>query len=1150
MANNDFVEVVSQQAGKQVVDVRKEVAALFKEQEKAIDAQNRLNAAFAGARVPSSSGGNTRETNALLAEQSKRIEELEKNIRRLTEARKSGNKQTSDEIVNGRILRQNADRQALANSTLANSYQRLAAQQALAASRVQDIIARGRTAEQTQRQYNRELRNAQSEFDRLNNRVLAADRAVGRYNRKVGNYPLQAVRGLKDLITAFGIVGGATAFAAITKDIFQTTKQLQSMNIALAQVSEGTNTLGQSQSFLKRISDDYGLSLINITTQYTRFYSAAKDKLPLKDIQDIFESVGKAAGVLGLSVEQQEGAFRALEQMLSKGNIQAEEIRGQLGERLPGAFGILAKSMGVTEIQLNKLLKDGKVLAADVLPEFARELERAYSIENIDRVETLTAETNRLANAWTNFVGAITNGDSALTKFLGSALNGLTGALKGLDKFIGGANRVNEYNAESTRKRTLESELEIYQDIADEVGKVAAAEKARENATFLAGEIARVNNEQRALQASLKTTEELVSKSRRWVNWRGLGGLIGLPSSTYKTYDKNQKTLATQRDQVKANVIELAKLNGAYDAATQYVEKDTKATNYNTDAKKKKQKAEVDYLREVYELRKQNTDNFIESENRIMQDEEVNYDRRLAAANNYYFQKDKLLKLDYEEEIRLNDLNYKNQVKTYEDAIANGQATNENLAQLEYQHILRKEKINADYEGKKSTLAIEAAKKLQGVLESIQDRAAKIRITKEQIDGARQIGLILGNVNSSTTLKDFADIENKIREINKEEEDGEIEKYRIELRRIEAQKDRLKLSNGVIENNSEYVKLTEEGYEKEKKILDIENKRKQAVAEITKQMKEATNQYLQSFTDQPFADLGVGELSKMFDQVTYDVVNSLGGIETRVGSTFDKLIDQAGTLKEKFAVAFTTITEIAQQAFNIIQQQNEAKFNAQYTQLEREKELALSFAADTEEAREEVQRQYDERRREIRRKELQAQKEQAIFNAVINTAQAVVAALATGPQGIALAAIVGALGAAQIALIASQQIPAYKMGTDNHKGGLAIVGDGGKKELIWQPSSGFSVSPDKDTLVNLEKGSKVFPDLSKLDLIGGRLPNMVMGGSGMSKADMIDALSGTIGNMPKADIRIDEHGFTKRIVKGNTAQKILNNSATFRNVLH
>ena len=57
-----------------------------------------------------------------------------------------------------------------------------------------------------------------------------------------------------------------------------------------------------------------------------------------------------------LSAYESEGAFKALEQMLSKGKVSAEELRGQLGERIPGAFQIAARAMGMTTSELDKFM--------------------------------------------------------------------------------------------------------------------------------------------------------------------------------------------------------------------------------------------------------------------------------------------------------------------------------------------------------------------------------------------------------------------------------------------------------------------------------------------------------------------------------------------------------------------------------------------------------------------------------------------------------------------------------------------------------------------------------------------------------------------------------------------------------------------------
>src|SRR5690606_21543153 len=138
--------------------------------------------------------------------------------------------------------------------------------------------------------------------------------------------------------------------------------------------------------------------------------SIEEGKLSFEEMQMIFEKVSKSASMLGLSVETQEGAFLALSQMLSKGTVQSEELRGQLGERLPGAFEVMAKALGVTTMELGKMLENGEVLAADVLPKFAEAYERAIGADQIERTETLAAAQNRASNKWTEFVENLNNG--------------------------------------------------------------------------------------------------------------------------------------------------------------------------------------------------------------------------------------------------------------------------------------------------------------------------------------------------------------------------------------------------------------------------------------------------------------------------------------------------------------------------------------------------------------------------------------------------------------------------------------------------------------------------------------------------------------------------------------------------------------------
>lgn len=107
------------------------------------------------------------------------------------------------------------------------------------------------------------------------------------------------------------------------------------------------------------------------------------------------------------------------------------------------------------------------------------------------------------------------------------------------------------------------------------------------------------------------------------------------------------------------------------------------------------------------------------------------------------------------------------------------------------------------------------------------------------------------------------------------------------------------------------------------------------------------------------------------------------------------------------------------------------------------------------------------------------QKEIAILNIILNTAQAVIKAFTEGdPYTKTLRAIAaGAAGAAQLAVAIATPLPHYAEGTgaNKHKGGPAIVGDGGEHEWIKEPGKKGYWSPDSSTILNLASGTTVTP---------------------------------------------------------------------------
>lgn len=538
--------------------------------------------------TPSGSDGALKQLTAEYEKQAKVITELQLQITKLANEKQRSNRQTQEEITNQAVLRQNSTRQAQATSVLAGAYANLSAQVAIASKRYQDLIVSGARAGQTQREYNRELKNAQREFQTLQTRVLQADKAVDKWNR-TGE---RSIGFAKNLLGAFGIIGGVTLFAAITRDIFNTTKELQSLDNALKQVTETQDNFANQQSFLARISEDYGVEIKGLTKQFTQFYVSAKDKLSGQQIQNIFESITKAGAVMGLSVDSQTRAFLALNQMMSKGTIQAEELRGQLGEALPGAFGIMAKAVGVTEKELAKMMKDGKLLADEVLPKFAEQLEKTYGIETIERVETLASSQNRLANSWTELVRSLNDSETGgITAFFKLMIDGLTDVIN-LTK------KLNDINAPKSQKTfntgVIDGQKEALRQLNEQkkagIATDAQIEKdAKSKIEYAKKQMSDIQWEINALEQKAKLEEKIRGK-----NVTALAMKLGFSG----TATKEQIEAAIALEETNKEIVKLSRSYGFYSGivkgSTEFLEKENKAEKTNTEEKKKNTKATTD----------------------------------------------------------------------------------------------------------------------------------------------------------------------------------------------------------------------------------------------------------------------------------------------------------------------------------------------------------------------------------------------------------------------------------------------------------------------------------------------------------------------------------------------------------------------------
>lgn len=166
----------------------------------------------------------------------------------------------------------------------------------------------------------------------------------------------------------------------------------------------------------------------------------------------------------------------------------------------------------------------------------------------------------------------------------------------------------------------------------------------------------------------------------------------------------------------------------------------------------------------------------------------------------------------------------------------------------------------------------------------------------------------------------------------------------------------------------------------------------------------------------------------------------------------------------------------------------EKKLNEKYD--EDKKRITSSFTNKVDQERELMkleavkeaqQKKIDKDRRAAARKQARDQKMGDVASIIGSTYVAVMGALGAKPwtfANIALAAGVAATGAANLARVIATPLPAYKHGVGDHPGGLAVVGDGGKRELVKEPGKAPWITANVPTVVDLPKHTMVMPDAS------------------------------------------------------------------------
>lgn len=232
----------------------------------------------------------------------------------------------------------------------------------------------------------------------LNSKAAQTANSLNRLGTSGGSEALSFMQRLRgevlSLATSFvglyGVINGLSSVISAIRTTDSSRSQL------LAAYGGDAEQVQREFQFLRAESDRLGISFKTLSSDYGKFSIAANQaNISGAASRQIFIALAEAGRSAHLSNEDVTGSFNALTQMISKGTVQAEELRGQLGDRLPGAFNIMAQALGVTTTQLGKMMAQGQVLAdQDTLLKFAQQLQQAYSKGLPDALQSSTYQVD------------------------------------------------------------------------------------------------------------------------------------------------------------------------------------------------------------------------------------------------------------------------------------------------------------------------------------------------------------------------------------------------------------------------------------------------------------------------------------------------------------------------------------------------------------------------------------------------------------------------------------------------------------------------------------------------------------------------------------------------------------------------------------
>lgn len=322
-----------------------------------------------------------------------------------------------------------------------------------------------------------------------------------------------ALRGIQfQAIAMAGALGaGVTSLSGLLSSLVNTAREAGRARTILRNISTDAREYSRSLKFLTDLTDKYGTDLIGTTEAFAKFKAAATPAgIALAEQERIFSNISKAMASFGISGGEASLTMMAITQMMSKGKISSEELRRQLGERMPVAMQAMANAAGVSMAQLDKLLKEGKLRSADIMGKFSDELAKLSGDTSTDNLES---SLGRLKNAFTDLADSLHIYDNfkALVDKVKEALDYIKTHLSNLYIWAGGLLGVRLWSKFSTAWNQAGAVIKASQAqaIADEASAKESAKRAKQEAQKALAEAQKqLQRAEAAVQAAGTMTEK------------------------------------------------------------------------------------------------------------------------------------------------------------------------------------------------------------------------------------------------------------------------------------------------------------------------------------------------------------------------------------------------------------------------------------------------------------------------------------------------------------------------------------------------------------------------------------------------------------------------------------------------------------------